>query len=247
MLFKNNNFIERSIMGFLSFLKESAFSDEIALRKGLLQSVNPGIKIALFLFFIILILFTKNIIILSGIYVTALLLAGFSKINLDFFLKRTWIFIPLFSFFIAIPALFSFVTPGEALVTFKIVGFKLTVTHQGLSGAVLFVMRVITSVSFAVLLSISTRHFELLRALRVFKIPQVFVMTLGMCYRYIFLFVEIVEHTYLAIKSRAGVKMHYRKGQHIVSWNIAHLWVRSYQLNQDVYKAMLSRGYRGEQ
>jgi cobalt/nickel transport system permease protein len=247
MLFKNNNFIERSIMSALSFLKESAFSDEIALRKGLLQSVNSGIKIVLFLFFIILVLFTKNIVSLFGIYITALLLAGFSKINLGFFLKRTWIFIPLFAFFIAIPALFSIVTPGEALATFKIVGFKLTVTRQGLSGAALFVMRVVTSVSFAVLLSITTRHFELLRALRVFKIPQVFVMTLGMCYRYIFLFVEIVEHTYLAIKSRAGVKMHYRKGQHIVSWNIAHLWVRSYQLNQDVYKAMLSRGYRGEQ
>ncbi len=133
------------------------------------------------------------------------------------------------------------------MVIFKIAGFELIITHQGLSGAVLFVMRVITSVSFVVLLSITTRHFELLRTLRIFKIPQVFIMTLGMCYRYIFLFVEIVEHTYLAIKSRVGVKMHYKKGQHVVAWNIAYLWARSYQLNEDVYKAMLSRGYRGEQ
>ena len=243
---KNNNFIECSIVGALSFLKESVFSDEYALKKGLLQSMDPKIKIVLFLFLIIGILFVKYIFILFCIYILCLTLAFLSKINMWFFLKRTWIFIPLFALFIVTPALFSIVTPGEALVIFKIAGFKLIITHQGLFGAVLFVMRVITSVSFAVLLSITTRHFELLRTLRIFKIPQVFVMTLGMCYRYIFLFVEIVEHMYLAIKSRVGVKMHYKKGQHIVAWNIAYLWTRSYQLNEDVYKAMLSRGYRGE-
>jgi len=40
--------------------------------------------------------------------------------------------------------------------------------------------------------------------------------------------------------------MHYRKGQKIVAWNIAHLWMRSYRLNEQVYCAMLSRGFRGE-
>ncbi len=244
---KNNNFIERSIMGALCFLKESVFSDEYALKKGFLQSMDPRVKTALFLFLILGILFVKYVFILFCIYILCLTIAFLSKINMWFFLKRTWVFIPLFAFFIAIPALFSIVTPGEALVIFKIAGFELIITHQGLSGAVLFVMRVITSVSFVVLLSITTRHFELLRTLRIFKIPQVFIMTLGMCYRYIFLFVEIVEHTYLAIKSRVGVKMHYKKGQHVVAWNIAYLWARSYQLNEDVYKAMLSRGYRGEQ
>jgi len=234
-------------MGVLYFLKESVFSDEYALKKGFLQSINPRVKTALFLFLIIGILFVKYIFILFYIYISCLTLAFLSKINMWFFLKRTWVFIPLFAFFIAIPALFSIVTPGEALVIFKIAGFELTITHQGLSGVALFVMRVVTSVSFAVLLSITTRHFELLKTLRIFKIPQVFVMALGMCYRYIFLFVEVVEYAYLAIKSRVGVRMHYKKGQHIVTWNIAYLWTRSYQLNEDVYKAMLSRGYRGEQ
>jgi len=199
-----------------------------------------------FLLFIIQILLAKSILILLCLYALCLLLALVSGINLRFFLKRTWVFIPLFSFFIAIPALFSIFTPGEPLVAWKIAGITFTITHQGLSGAALFVMRVIVSVSFAVLLSITTRHFELLKVLRIIKIPQVFVMTLGMCYRYVYLFVEIIENTYLAIKSRVGTKVHYKRGQRIVAWNIAFLWQRSYQLNEDVYKAMLSRGYRGE-
>ena len=125
-------------------------------------------------------------------------------------------------------------------------GFTLTVTRQGLFGAALFVTRVVTSVSFVVLLSITTKHFELLKVLRIFKIPQVFVMTLGMCYRYIFLFIGIIENTHLAVKSRVGTKVHRKRGQRIVASSIASLWQRSYQLNEDVYRAMLSRGYNGE-
>lgn len=243
---KGNNFIERSIVGALSFLKNSIFADEYASRKGLLQSLDPRIKLATFLLFIIQIMLTKDIVILLCLYLFCLLLSCLSNIGLSFFLKRTWIFIPLFSLFIAVPALFSFFTPGEAMVTLRIAGIELTITRQGLSGASLFVIRVLTSVSFAILLSITTRHLELLKVLRLFKIPQVFVMTLGMCYRYIFLFVEVMENTYLAVKSRIGARVHYKKGQRVVAWNIACLWTRSYQLNEDVYNAMLSRGYRGE-
>ncbi|MCX5703968.1 MAG: cobalt ECF transporter T component CbiQ, partial [Candidatus Omnitrophica bacterium] len=242
----NNNFIERSITGALSFLKESIFADEYASKNGFLQSLDPRIKTVTFLLFIVQIILTKNILILLCLYALCLLLTYLSKINLRFFLKRTWVFIPLFSFFIAIPALFSIFTPGEALFTFSLIGLKLAITHQGLSGAGLFVMRVITSVSFAVLLGITTKHFALLKVLRIFRIPQVFVMTLGMCYRYIYLFVEIIENTYLSIKSRTGGVRHYKKGQRIVAWNIAYLWQRSYGLSQEVYGAMLSRGYKGE-
>lgn len=246
VLLKGNNFIERSIKGAISFLKESIFAEEYVLRKGFLQSLDPRIKTATFLLFILQILLTKSILILLCFYGLCLLLTRFSKINLGFFLKRTWVFIPLFSLFIAIPALFSIFTPGQSLFTFNLAGVKLVITHQGLSGVSLFVMRVISCVSFAVLLSLTTKHFELLKVLRIFRIPQIFVMTLGMCYRYIYLFVETAENTYLAIKSRVGMKVHHKRGRHIVASNIAGLWQRSYQLNEDVYKAMLSRGYRGE-
>ena len=245
-MFKNNNFIQYSIINTLSFLKESVFADEYALKKGFLQSLDPRLKTITFLLFLIQILFIKDIFILLGLYVICLLLAYLSKINLWFFLERTWIFIPLFSLFIAVPAIFSIFTPGKALMSLNILGLKLIITQQGLFGASLFVMRVTTSVSFAVLLSITTKHFELLKVLQIFKIPQIFVMTVGMCYRYIYLFIEIVENTYLAIKSRVGTKIHYKSAQRIIAWNIAFLWQRSYQLNENVYKAMLSRGYLGK-
>ncbi len=243
---RGNSFIQRSIIGALDFLKESVFADEYALKKGLLQSFDPRVKTATFLLLITQVLLTRNMAVLLALYVFCLLLSSLSFIRIGFFLKRTWVFIPIFSLFIALPALFNIFTPGEPLVSWKIAGVCLSITRQGLSGAELFVTRVATSVSFVVLLSLTTRHFELLRVLRIFKVPQIFVMTAGMCYRYIYLFVEMIENTYLAIKSRVGHAVHYKRGQHIVAWNIAYLWTRSYQLNQQVYSAMLSRGYNGE-
>ena len=245
-MFKKNNFIERSLRGALSFLKEATFADDIASRQGLLQSIDPRVKTITFFLFIIQIVVTKNLFILVCLYALCLVLTLCSRINLGFFLKRTWIFIPLFSLFIAIPALFNVVTPGDSLMTFRIDGSTISITRQGVLGASFFVARVTTSVSFAVLLSLTTRHSELLRVLRVFKIPQIFVMVIGMCHRYIYLFAELVENTYLAIKSRVGRNVRHKRGRHIVAWNIASLWNRSYQLNEAVYQAMLSRGYRGE-
>lgn len=224
MIMKKNNFIQHSILGLLSFLKELIFAEEIALRQGFLQSLDARIKLLTFFALIIQALFARNLTVLFILYAFCLFFVLISKISLGFFLKRTLIFIPLFALFIAIPAIFSF----------------------GLPIALIFVMRVLVCVSFSVLLSITTKHFELLKVLRIFKIPQIFVMTLGICYRYIYLFIEIIEQRYLAIKSRVGRVSNYKYGQNIVAWNIASLWNRSVKLNEEVYLAMLSRGYRGE-
>lgn len=233
-------------MGALSFLKDSVFAEEYANRSGFLQSLDPRVKSIIFLLFIIQTLFTRSIPVLIFLYALCLFLALASRINLGFFLKRTWVFIPFFSLFIAVPALFNKISPGEALAAWNILGFEFIITRQGLGAALVFIMRVVTSVSFIVLLSITTRHFELLRVLRIFRIPQIFVMTLGICYRYIYFFVGMIENTYQAIKSRVGTRVHYKSGQNIVAWNIAFLWARSFKLNEEIYSAMLSRGYTGE-
>ena len=218
------NFIERSLMGGLSFLKEAIFSDECAAKNAFLQKLSPRIKVLSVLLLILAVMFSRSIIFLSGLYAFCLLLAIVSLIHLGFFLKRTWVFIPLFSLCIAIPVLIR----GD----FISAGF--------------FFLRVLISVSLCALLALTTKHFALLKALRVFKIPQIFVMTLGMCYRYVYLFIDLIQNTYSAIKSRVGYVSGVKTGQGIVAWNMSLLWQRSYAMHNEVYQAMLSRGYSGE-
>jgi cobalt/nickel transport system permease protein len=243
---RHNGFIEHSVEGALTFFKESVLSEEYASRRGLLQYLDPRAKMVGFVFLLAGVMFMKDSRQVFAMYLACLALALCSRINAAFFLKRTWVFIPLFALFIAVPALFSSFTPGEPLWVFHVFGAQMTVTRQGFAGAELFVLRVLASVSLVVLLTITTRHTDLFAVMRGLGVPQVFVMTLSMCYRYIFLFAAIVQDMFLGIKSRTGGIIHHRKGQKIVAWNIASLWGRSMRMNEEVYNAMLSRGYTGE-
>ena len=238
----SHDFVARSIRSALAFFKEALFAEETAALPGLLQSLDPRVKLAGILLLLLAAMFARSLATLGLLYLFCLLLAVLSRLRLGFFLLRTWFFIPLFSLAIAIPALFSFVSPGRTIASIGI----FHVTQHGLRAAAFFVGRVVVSVSLAVLLSLATRHTALLKALRAFGVPQVFVLVLGICHRYVYLFVELVENTYRAIRSRTGVRLHHRQGQRIVAWNIGQLWSRSYALNEQVYGAMISRGFRGE-
>ncbi|MCX5714203.1 MAG: cobalt ECF transporter T component CbiQ [Candidatus Omnitrophica bacterium] len=243
---KSSAFIERSLFATLSFLKESVFADEYALKKGFLQSIDPRLKVIMCVMLLVAVVCTKDTTLLLFMYIACLCLAVISGITLLFFIQRTWIFIPLFSIFIVFPAIFQIVAPGDLFFTLRIPGIALVVTRQGVANALLFVSRILVSVSLVVLLNLTTRHTVLLKVLRIFKVPQLFVMTLGMCYRYIFLLIVVIEDMFLAIKSRAGFSLHYKQGQEIMGRNIAALWQRSFELTTEVHSAMLSRGYRGE-
>ncbi|MFA5363188.1 MAG: cobalt ECF transporter T component CbiQ [Candidatus Omnitrophota bacterium] len=243
---KRKNFIERSLTDGFSFVRDSLFSDEYASRKGYLQARDPRLKTVGLLCLLLAVLFSKDIFILVVLYAVCLFLARGSSISIGFFLKRTWIFIPLFSFCIAVPVLFDAFSPGEPLAAFRFFSLTLTVTKQGAGSAAFFLTRVVTSVSLCALLVLTTKQGAVLAVLRSFGIPQIFVMTMGMCRRYVYLFIEILLNTFLAVKSRGGHIASVRKGQGFVSWHIAGLWQRSYQLQGQVYQAMLSRGYTGE-
>jgi cobalt ECF transporter T component CbiQ len=238
----NKRFIERTLNSTLELVQGSLFAEEIAAKRGLLQSLDPRARAISLLLLLGLTLFTKNLNLLGVLYGVVLGLALASRVGLGFFLLRTWLFIPLFTAFVAIPALFDFITPGPTVGQWG----PLVITRPGVLSATFFVLRVTVSVSIAVLMSLTTRHFELLKVLRSFGVPQVFVMVTGMAYRYIYLLVEVLDNTHRALKSRIGSAVSTHKGQRLVAWNMAVLWLRSYQLSDQVYGAMRSRGYRGE-
>jgi len=235
---KRNKFIEYSLIRALDFLRDSLFSEEYSQANGLLQSLDPRMKLISFALILLVIALVKTPLIVLLIYLLSLLLAQLSRINLLYFMRRVWIFIPLFSLVIAIPALFKTFSPGQVIF--------LNITKQGILGATLFVLRVLSSVSFTILLVLTTTHISLLKALRALGVPQIFVNTFMMCYRYIYIFIKIVEETYLAIKSRLIANLRNKKARKVIAWRISMLWEKSRIMSEEVYLAMLCRGYSGE-
>ncbi len=218
-------FIERSLNNTLGFFKEAIFSDEIAKSEGLLQSIGPVVKIVILILILLAISFARTLPVLAGLYALSVILAVSSGIDLIFFLKRVWVFIPLFTAVIAIPAIFS----------------------QGIYTALLFVLRVAACVSFVVLVTVTTEHSRLLKALRSIGVPAIFVAVLDMTYRYIFLFIKTFEEMHLGLKSRLVDSFKGAEGRRWIASRIAVLFRRSLKMSEEVYMAMLARGYHLEE
>ncbi len=221
------------------------FSDEISERSGLLQRLDPRIKVVSLLVLLVTTALARNVGILAGLYAVGLLLAVTSGLSLRFFVVRVWLFVPIFTMVIVVPATLSFVTPGHIVVPLgSWWGSPVGLTEQGLTSAALIVSRVATSISFVVLLALTTPWSRLLSALQALHVPRVFVLVTGMAYRYIFYLLGSVTEMYTARKARtvsqdAGV----RAGRAFVGASAGTLFARTYTLSEEVHMAMISRGY----
>jgi cobalt/nickel transport system permease protein len=251
-----NDFVAKTLTDTTRAIEYSVFANQFAEKKGFLQRIDARVKLLTTLALLIVIGLTHRLEVLVALYAGTLVLAAFSRVSLGFFLKRVWLFIPVFTGIVALPAVLNIVTPGSPL--FTIISFlsphtfgpfhipqHITVTAQGVSGVAILVMRVAASVSMAVLLVVTTQWIRLLKALYVLKTPEVVIMILAMTYRYIYLFLRTVEGMFLAKKSReiSDLKM---KEEH--GWIASRLGVlvgKSYWLSNDVHLAMLSRGWNG--
>lgn len=232
--------IERTLAEIGHILEQSLFAETLSRRTGLLQSLDPRVKIVGLLALLISVSVARNLWVIVGLYAVALALAAVSKLPLGSFLKRVWLVLPFFTGMIALPALF--LTPGPALWTLP---FGLIVTRTGAISALFLLTRVGTSVSFALLLIWTTPWNTLLKALNVLRVPDGFILILAMTYRYIALLLGIVDDMFLSRKSRVVGKLSTADERRMLGASAGALLGRSLQLSTEVYLAMQSRGYRG--
>jgi cobalt/nickel transport system permease protein len=210
---------------------------------------------------IFLLLVTVNLLrhlpLLWGTYLVILILAALSKVPTRFLVQRVWLVIPLFTGIMVLPALFNWVRPGDPLWTIWTFSTplhlgpihfppELSITQQGFWGALLLISRVGISVTLAVLLTLTTRWNNLLRALRTFFVPKIFIVTLEMTYRYIFVLITLLEDMFLARKARDSGHSSGAEQRRFVGSSIAHLFGKSLKMSEDVYTSMIARGYTGE-
>lgn len=250
-------FIGKTLGDMFSFFGETLTSENYSRRKGLLQGLDPRVKLASILALVVAVTMIKDLYILVFVYALTLLFAALSKINIGFFVKRVWLFIPVFTGIIILPVIFNVVTPGDTIVTLlnfgpdtRIGGILLPetvgITTQGLLTAVTFTTRVATCVSAIVLLFLSTPQESLFKAFRALGVPKVYVLTLDMCYRYIFIFIDIIQDMFIAKKSRTIRSEGTFAEQKWVTGRIGYTLIKTLDMSDKVHKAMVSRGFTGD-
>lgn len=100
------------------------------------------------------------------------------------------------------------------------------------------------TVTAALLLIATTGMDRLAGALRILKVPRVFVLQLLLTYRYISVLMEEVARTLRAYSLRAPKQ----KGVHRSAWGslAGQLLLRTFDRAQRIYEAMCLRGFSGE-
>jgi len=251
------SFIGKTIDGIIFFMQDAFVTESFSRRRGLLQSLDPRAKLISILALIVATSTVGNLRILVFAYLFFLLVAFLSKIEIGFFIKRVWLFIPIFSGFLVLPLVFNVFFPGDPLIQLIHLGpgahlgpiplpESIYITKQGVNAATIFMMRVATCVSAIVLLFLTTPQQMLFKSLRSVGIPKLYVLTLSMAYRYIFVLTELVSEMYVAKKARTIKARGMFDEQKWVGGRIGYTLIRSLDMSEKVHMAMMSRGYNGD-
>ena len=244
---RKGSFVEKTLTGGAALLRQVMFSEDTAARRGALQRLDPRVKAVALLVLLVAVGLVHHIGVLIAAYALTLTLAVASGLPLGFFIKRVWLFVPIFTGIVVLPATLSIVTPGDLVLTlWHWRGTPQGFTAQGLTSAALITTRVATSVSLVVLLTLTTPWTRLLAGLRALGVPRIFILIIGMAYRYIFLLLATLTEMYEARKARTlAASRHDRSARRFLAASAGALLGKAQHLSEEVHLAMVSRGYRG--
>lgn len=170
-----------------------------------------------------------------------------SKIGLGFTLKRSMIAIP----FALAAVTIIFTLPGTALVSFTIGNWDLSISNNGLMRFISILLRSWLSVQAAILLTATTKFTDMAHSLRHLGAPLILITIISFMYRYIFVLSDEAIRLLRARTARSAKKSGHKNPP--VTWQakvagnmIGQLFLRSYEHSDQVYNAMLARGFQGE-
>jgi cobalt/nickel transport system permease protein len=239
---KRSGFIERTMEGLYAAMERTLFAEESAAAGGLLQSIDPRVKLLGLMALILAAAMSRRLTVVAAILAAAVALAAASRISPSVLAARVWAGAFAFTAAIAFPALF--LTPGPAVFRLPWLGWALT--EPGLRTSAFLILRVETAATLALLLVFTTRWTHVLKALRAIRVPVVFVVILGMSSRYIYLMLEAAHEMFESRKSRTVGALNPGERRRMAISCAGVLLGRTFQLSNEVYLAMQARGFRGE-
>ncbi len=245
-------FLDNTLRRVIIIIEDTIFNERTARKRGLLQSINPVLKIASFLTFIILIAIQRSPSSVMPYSTLAIILILLSRLSPWFIIKKISPII-FFTSLIALPASLNIIVEGrDALVLYvskarpSLFGInlpqKISITKEGIISMFGLIMRVTTSVLFVFLLTMTTRSDRLLKSL-MFIVPKLYRSIIGITYRYTFFLVRKVEDSIRGLESRRIRPIGSSKGRRWVASRIGLLFSISIELSRELSIAMESRGF----
>ena len=253
----NLSFLDKTIINSSKAVKSIYLQAENAAVDNFIQKINPNVKLISLIYMAIVISLVRSL--NSQLVITALifLLYVFSRLKLYEVYRKIFLLTFIFGFLVVLPASLNIITPGK--IIFNIITFNkashfliynipqnIGVTTNGIQVVSLVFLRVLNSVSFALLIVFTTPFPAFIKSLKMIGVPDTFLMIISLAYKYIFILSRTIEETYFAFKSRLSGNIKSGGIRKLVGGRIFFIFKRSMIIYQNTYHAMVSRGYKGK-
>ena len=250
-------FIDKTIQKLARLVQLSHQQMHFAQKDIFISKITIRTRLIVFLYFILMISFLKPI--RAEIIIGMVIMLMHLIINNNFIkiYRRIILFTFLFGFLIALPSALNLFNKGEVIWPiirlseshdfwiYRIpqeIGF----TVEGLRGMSLLTLRVFNSISISFLLIHTTPFNDIIKGLKMFRIPDSLLMIITLAYLYIIILSNSVAESYLAMKSRIIGHMDNRDVQQLIAGRITHIFKMSRSHFEKTFQGMLARGYNGE-
>jgi cobalt/nickel transport system permease protein len=238
--------VPQSLRDIVESAESLVYVEDMSKKRGLLQAINPLVKLVVILIMIISSLFVASLSYLMPLCAIPIVLAIVSRIPLKSYLFRNTFFIPAFAAIISLPALLF--ASGHTVASVNLGVLTLGVTSEGLQQFLVFTVRVWFCVATLNLFMLSTGFDRILKLLSSLKVPAVVVQMFSLTYRYFFVSVHEAESVLMAKEARTYVHRHTLNLQALRDLGsiLATLFIRTYERSERVYLAMKARGFEIE-
>jgi cobalt/nickel transport system permease protein len=247
-------FIERAVHHLASFIKTGYIQWETASADTFFQQLDARIKVLFLLFYILIVSLKKDLVpeVLISAFIFTLILTA--RLNILTLYKRVMFFGFFFGFLIALPSALNVITPGEIILPllhlrqpydFLIyrIPAEIGVTRAGAFGVGMLTLRVMNSLALSFFILYTTAFPEIIKALKVLRVPDSFLMVITLSYKYMFIFAKTVEDMHLAKKSRMAGPVSNAEARRWIAGRLGFLFRKTQLRCENIFKAMLGRGF----
>ncbi len=254
----NISFLDKTILGIARSVKSIYLQAESASGESSVQKINPYIKLLSLLYFTVIISLVRNLpsqLLISGFILVLYIIT--IRLKLFQVYRKIFIIAFVFGFLVVVPASLNVITPGRIIL--KLLEFnkpsqfwiysiprEIGITDNGVRVVSMVFLRVLNSVSFALLIVFTTPFSSLIKSFKLLGIPDAFLMIVSLAYKFIFILSRSIEETYFALKSRLSGNLKSGPVRKLIGGRIFFTFKKSVAIYENTYYAMVSRGYTGK-
>ena len=231
-------------------IEDLFFLERMAYRDSFLHRLDTRVKILATLAVIIAIVavpYSPAVYAAGGIlFLFFLALWALSGIPPAVYLKRLLTIAPLWGIII----LFQIFVKNKYYTDYHVLAFLplgVSIYAESVQFACILGVKFLVSLSFIILLSVTTKLQDLLQGASRLGLPAEFALALGMMIRYLFVFGYIYRKVNDALATRCfspfDHRLPYRYRIRQLGYAIGTLFLRSYEQGERVYTSMCCRGY----